>query len=103
MLTLSTLANAIEKIEVGINATDLDASYGDLHDRLWERRAALAIAATFLIPNTPEEAIFLHGLLQEYVEFVDIDPACESDRDDAIDAIMRMNETLRDYALNVAA
>ena len=99
MLTLTDFAKAITKLETAINAIDLEAGYDDLRDFFWSKRNAFAMAATFVLPRNSDEVIFLHQLLREQTEFVDGEPARESDRDDAIDAIHRMTENLRDYAI----
>lgn len=98
MLTLSALIEQIEKIEGAINVTHVPRlNDKDLMDRLWEQRGALNMAASYLLPREPEEAIFLHGLLEEYVEFIGDEPTDEGEQEAAIEAILRLNGTLRDY------
>lgn len=98
MLKLSKVIDAITKCEAGIEATD-KPGYADLNERLWEQRSALNLAASFMIPNSVEEALFLHGLIDEYAEFIEDEPAHERDLEDAINAVYRINQTLRDYTL----
>jgi hypothetical protein len=98
MITLAMLADAITKIEGAISHTD-EQKYRDLNERLWEQRSAFNMAATYLVPNTHEEYLFLHELIEEYTEFVRDEPTCEGEREKAVDAILRMNETLKEYSL----
>ncbi len=53
--------------------------------------------ATYLLPRSLDDAIFLHGVIEELTEFVEDKPARDSDLDDAITAIRRINERLRAY------
>ncbi|MDI1347385.1 MAG: hypothetical protein PSV22_25345 [Pseudolabrys sp.] len=94
MLTLATLADAINKIENAIRHSD-EQKYTDISSRLWGQRSAFNMAATYLIPDTHDETLFLHELIDEYTEFVGDEPTCEGERENAIAAILRMNETLR--------
>jgi hypothetical protein len=105
MITLTEVMNSIEAVEAAIRvmdtgkAADVDRT---LWDRLWSQRAALNMTATFLIPNRADEAIFQHGLIEELTEYVEGEPTRESDKEDAIAAILRLNNTLRDYNLDTS-
>ena len=98
MIKLAELMRSVEKLEKAINVTD-EQGLRDLNGRLWEQRNAFNMAATYLVPNTHEEYLFLHQLIEEYTEFVRDEPTCEGERENAIAAILRMNETLREYSL----
>lgn len=97
-MQLGKLIHDIERLEKAITITD-EQNYKEMNNYLWGRRNAFNMAATYLIPNSPKEALFLHGLIDEYTQFVDDEPTRESDRDDAFEAIFRMNQALRDYTI----
>lgn len=97
-MQLSKLIHDIERLEKAITITD-EQNYKEMNIHLWGQRDAFNMAATYLIPNSPEEALFLHGLVDEYTQFVEDEPTHESDRDDAFEAIFRINKTLRDYTI----
>lgn len=97
-MQLSQLADHIQRVEKAIAITD-EQNYKEMNDNLWGQRNAFNMAATYLIPKSRQDALFLHGLIDEYTQFIEDEPTNESDRDDAIEAIFRMNQTLRDYTI----
>lgn len=98
MLTITQFEDAITTLENAANAAD---RAGDryIFERLWDQRDALVAATTHLVPRNPEEVIVLQNLIEEYVDFVEDDPTREGDKDDAIAAVRRMTERIRDYAI----
>lgn len=72
-MDLSKLIHERGKIERAIEVADKQM-YGDLLDSLQERRAALNMLATHLHPRSKPEAIFLHDLIEEQMEFIDDEP-----------------------------
>ena len=95
-MNLSTIRNEMSTLERGIQAAD-SMMDGSLLDQLQERRAATIRLAAHLLPRSREDAIFLHDVIDELTEFVEAEPTRESDKDDAITAILRINENLRAY------
>lgn len=98
MLSLTRLASEITKLEQAANAAD-SAGYRDLFLELWDRRNAFVRVATYIQPRDPDEVIMLQGIQRELLEFVDDEPTREADRDDAIAALHRMTESIRDFAI----
>ena len=95
-MELSELRKQFAKVERAIEVAD-ECMYGDLLYNLMDRRSAMNMLASHLIPGSQSDAAFLHCLIEEYTEFVFDEPARESDRDDALNAISRMNQNLRTY------
>lgn len=95
-MTLSGLINQIAKCETAINVSD-QAKYDSINNQLWRARRAMNMAATYLKPQNAKEALFLHGLIDELITFVDEEPEHEDDKDAAVEAIQRVNRNLMDF------
>ncbi|HEV2596234.1 MAG TPA: hypothetical protein VGU01_13645 [Sphingomicrobium sp.] len=97
-MNVSILRREIEAIDLGIAASDRPG-YGDVQDRLWDKRLATQTLATHCIPNSPGELRSLLDILEERLQFIEDEPVAEAERVEAFEAIRRITANIREYLL----
>jgi hypothetical protein len=94
MMKLAELATHKKSALEAMAAADFDQSELDRQNGLYDK---LNLAASYLKPQGPNDALFLTELAAEFAEFVADDPEDVRDRDEAIQAVQRILKTLAEY------
>jgi hypothetical protein len=84
--------DSIRRADVALDGKELD--------RLQTERASIILTASHRKPTCSAEVTFLCDLIAEYIEFVADEPASQSDRDEALTAIVRIAHNLKSAPLS---